>query len=94
MLRNMGERGLLEQFPAVVVGKPKAWEREVDQSEQWRAAFRAEQYAAVLRALDDYAPDALAVLGPDLGHTDPQVVLPYGGVMTVDGPGLRITVSY
>ena len=32
MLRNMGERGLLEQFPAVVVGKPKAWEREVDQS--------------------------------------------------------------
>ena len=28
MLRNAGERGLLEQFPAIVVAKPKAWNIE------------------------------------------------------------------
>ena len=28
MLRNAGERGLLAQFPAVVVAKPKAWDQD------------------------------------------------------------------
>lgn len=30
----------------------------------------------------------------DLGHTDPQVVVPYGGTVRVDGPARRITVTY
>ena len=94
MLRNMGERGLLTQFPAIVVGKPKAWDREIGQPESIRAAFRADQYAAVHRAVREYQPGALVVCGPDFGHTDPQHVLPYGGQITVDGPRRRITVTY
>jgi muramoyltetrapeptide carboxypeptidase LdcA involved in peptidoglycan recycling len=94
MLRNAGERGLLQQFPAIVVAKPKAWDRDTDQSETQRAQYRAAQEAAVLRALSQYHADAMVVFGPDFGHTDPQYVLPYGGVMTVDGPGRRLTVSY
>jgi muramoyltetrapeptide carboxypeptidase LdcA involved in peptidoglycan recycling len=94
MLRNMGERGLLAQFPAIVVAKPKAWDSEIDQPEPVRAEFRAEQYAAVLRAVGEYDPAALVVCGPDFGHTDPQYVLPYGGEMTVDGVHRRITVTY
>lgn len=94
MLRNMGERGLLAQFPAVVVAKPQAWDVEVDQPEPVRAAFRVDQYAAVLRAVDDYNPDALVLCGPDFGHTDPQHVMPYGGRATIDGPRRRLTVTY
>jgi muramoyltetrapeptide carboxypeptidase LdcA involved in peptidoglycan recycling len=94
MLRNAGERGLLAQFPAIVVAKPKAWARETDPDETERAEFRAEQYRAVLRAAAHYNPDAMVVCGPDFGHTDPQVVLPYGGPMTVDGPNRRITTTY
>lgn len=94
MLRNAGERGLLQQFPGVVVAKPKAWDRETDQSPEQRADFREAQRSAVLRALAAYNPDAMVVFGPDFGHTDPQYVLPYGGVMTVDGPARRITVDY
>jgi muramoyltetrapeptide carboxypeptidase LdcA involved in peptidoglycan recycling len=49
---------------------------------------------AVLRALAAYAPDTMAVFDVDLGHTDPQLVIPYGGSVTVDGPARRITVTY
>lgn len=93
MMRNLGERGLLGACSAVVWGKPKAWSREAGQSLAERAVYRREQYDAVLRATAAYGP-AVVVFGPDLGHTDPQVVVPYGGLMTVDVPARRITLEY
>ncbi|MGW4380190.1 S66 family peptidase [Kitasatospora sp. NPDC004531] len=94
MLRNLGERGLLRQFPAVLVGRAMAWSFEQPNDAEQRATYRAEQRAAVLRALDAYAPDAMAVFDVDLGHTEPQQVIPYGGLIRVDGPARRITVTY
>ncbi len=94
MLRNFGERGLLAQFGAVVVAKAKAWHGHAPLALPQRTAFRADQEAAVLRALAIYNPHAIFVYGPDFGHTDPQYVLPYGGLMTVDGPAQRISVRY
>jgi len=94
MLRDAGERGLLAQFPAVVFAKAKAWHSHAPLSEAERSDFRAEQEAAVLRALAVYNPEAMFVYGPDFGHTDPQYVLPYGGAMTVDGLTRRISVRY
>jgi muramoyltetrapeptide carboxypeptidase LdcA involved in peptidoglycan recycling len=94
MLRNFGERGLLEQFPAVVVAKPKSWNSSTPLDEAQRVRFRSEQRGAVLRALDCYNPDALVVLGADFGHTDPQYIVPYGGVMNVNGPEETISMTY
>jgi muramoyltetrapeptide carboxypeptidase LdcA involved in peptidoglycan recycling len=94
MLRNAGERGLLEQFPAVVVGRPKATSIERPVPAADRQPYRDDQRAAVLDALGRYSPAAMAVFDVDLGHTDPQWVLPYGGRMTVDGPGRRIVAHY
>lgn len=94
MLRNVGERGLLEQFSAVVFAKAKAWHTHAPLGPAKRTAFRVEQETAVLRALDLYNRDAVFVYGPDFGHTDPQWVVPYGGVMTVDGLARRISVQY
>ncbi len=94
MLRNAGERGLLEQFPAVLVGTAKGTSLADRRPPEERQTYRDEQRAAVLRALDEYNPAAMAVLGVDFGHTDPQYVLPYGGRVTVDGPGRRIIAHY
>jgi muramoyltetrapeptide carboxypeptidase LdcA involved in peptidoglycan recycling len=94
MLRNAGERGLLEQFDAIVVAKPKAWHHSHRTDESERARFREDQRAPILRALDYYNPGAILVFGPDFGHTDPQYVLPYGGQVTVNGPGRQLLVSY
>ncbi|WP_042383518.1 S66 family peptidase [Streptacidiphilus melanogenes] len=94
VLRSMGERGLLRRFPALLMGRAKAWnfDRRLDAGQ--RAAYRREQREAVLRALAEYAPDTMAVLDVDFGHTDPQLVLPYGGLLTVDGPAREITAHY
>ncbi|MFD8481092.1 S66 peptidase family protein [Kitasatospora sp. NPDC059673] len=94
ILRNLGERGLLRQFPALLFGRAMAWSFEQPNNAEQRAQYRAEQRDAVLRALDVYAPDTMAVFDVDLGHTQPQQVVPYGGLIRVDGPARRITVTY
>jgi muramoyltetrapeptide carboxypeptidase LdcA involved in peptidoglycan recycling len=93
-LRNMGERGLLEQFPAIVMGLAKAGGFMNPTSADKRVRYRAQQRDAVLRAVADYNPGAVVVFNVDFGHTDPQWVLPYGGRMTVDGPARRIIAHY
>ncbi|WP_405010623.1 S66 peptidase family protein [Kitasatospora sp. NBC_01539] len=94
ILRNMGERGLLARFPALLMGRAKAWSFDRRHTPEEREAHRTGQREAVLRALAAYAPDTMAVFDVDLGHTDPQVVIPYGGLIRVDGPARRITVTY
>ena len=94
ILRNMGERGLLRQFPALLMGRAKAWSFEARNDAGQRAAYRKAQHQAVLRAVSEYAPDTVVVLDVDIGHTDPQLVIPFGGSVTVDGPAQKITVTY
>ena len=99
-LRHLGERGLLEQFEAVVVARARA----SDDAERFagrrspaddeRHRYRADQEDAVLRAVEEYRPGTMVVVGVDFGHTSPQWVLPYGGTLTVDGPGRRIVARY
>ncbi|HEY2507733.1 MAG TPA: S66 peptidase family protein [Streptosporangiaceae bacterium] len=94
MLRNVGERGLLAQFPAVIVGLAKASSLGAHRDLADRATYRDDQRGAVMRAFEAYNPDAMIVFNVDIGHTDPQWVLPYGGLVTVDGPARRITAHY
>lgn len=94
MLRNAGERGLLEQFPAVLVATAKAAFRGNPASAEERSRYRDEQREAILKALAVYNPAAMAVFGIDFGHTSPQWILPYGGRMTVDGPNRTITAHF
>lgn len=93
-LRNFGERGLLARFDAVLWGRPKTWALDRQTTPDEGAAYRTSQYAAVARALAEYNPSALLVTGLDIGHTDPQVVLPYGGNVSIDPAAERITVTY
>jgi muramoyltetrapeptide carboxypeptidase LdcA involved in peptidoglycan recycling len=93
-LRSAGERGLLAHFPAVLVGRAKATFFAKPRPPAERPRYRAEQREAVLRAIGDYNPSAMIVFDVDFGHTDPQWVLPYGGELTVDGPGRRIVAHY
>ncbi len=99
-LRHLGERGLLEQFEAVVVARARATddaERLAGRrapSDDERRRYRADQEDAVLRAVEAYRPGTMVVVGVDFGHTSPQWVLPYGGTLTVDGLARRIVARY
>lgn len=93
-LRNMGERGLLRRFSALLMGRAKTWSFEHPNSPEEAARYAVEQREAVLRAMRVYAPDTTIVFDVDFGHTDPQLVIPYGGTVRVDGPARRIFVTY
>ena len=94
ILRAIGERGLLSAASAVLFGRPKAWALDHRTSPEQKSAYVRDQREAVLRAMDEYAPDTMAVLDVDFGHTDPQLVIPNGGQIRVDGVARRITVRY
>ncbi|WP_093637479.1 hypothetical protein [Streptomyces sp. 2224.1] len=94
ILRSMGERGLLKEFPALLMGRAKSWSFDNPLTAPEKAHFRSQQREAVLRALHEYAPDTMAVFDIELGHTDPQVVIPVGGRIRVDGPARRVVVTY
>jgi muramoyltetrapeptide carboxypeptidase LdcA involved in peptidoglycan recycling len=94
VLLGLGERGMLEQFAAVLVARPKAWSFESPNEPGQKQRFVDDQAAAVLRVLGEYNPSAPVVMGVDIGHTDPQQVIPNGGTVTVDGVGRRVVVQY
>ncbi|HEX5569437.1 MAG TPA: S66 peptidase family protein [Streptomyces sp.] len=94
MLRNLGERGLLAGFPAVLVGRPKAWSFERRNTPEQKRAYVEAQHAAVLRAFAEYNPEAVIVFDLDIGHTDPNQVIPYGGLARVNAVEQTISVRY
>jgi muramoyltetrapeptide carboxypeptidase LdcA involved in peptidoglycan recycling len=94
ILRGLGERGLLGPFAAVLVGRPKASNLERPLRADEKAAFRRDQRAAVQRGFDEYGSSPLIVYDVDFGHTDPQLVIPIGGSVRVDGRARRIVVTY
>lgn len=75
-------------------GRAKAWPFGQPNNAESKRRYAVEQRQAVLRALAAYAPQTMAVFDVDFGHTDPQWVIPYGGLVSVDGPARRITVTY
>ena len=93
VLMCMGERGLLQRFAAIVWGRPKAWSH-ARQNAGGQGAVRGGAAGAVLAAAAEYHPSVPLVFGVDLGHTDPQYVVPSGGAITVDGARRRIEVRY
>lgn len=94
VLMCMGERGLLQQFTAVMMARPKAWTFEQPNEGAARTAYVDAQRAAVLAVMAEYSPDVPVVLGIDSGHTDPQLTLPLGGDVRVDPRAGTISVRH
>jgi muramoyltetrapeptide carboxypeptidase LdcA involved in peptidoglycan recycling len=94
MLRNLGERGILSVARALLWARPPVGTREDPRTVEEGVALRAAYREAVLRAVADYNPELVVALDVDFGHTSPQLVLPYGGQVTVDGERQRITAHF
>ncbi len=93
-LRNLGERGLLGAASALLWGRPMVSDRDHPRTVDEASRMRAEYRAQVLRVVAGYNPDLVVVLDVDLGHTSPQWVLPYGGLVTVDAIARTITAHF
>lgn len=90
-LRSMGERGLLQRFAGVLVGRPRTRSVIEEPSPAERAQYRVDQREAILNQLDRYNPDATAVFDLDFGHTNPNAPIPVGGHVTIDPESETIT---
>jgi muramoyltetrapeptide carboxypeptidase LdcA involved in peptidoglycan recycling len=92
-LMAMGERGLLERFDAVLVGRPPTRSHTRGPPGGNRDAYRATVYDAIAEQVARYNPDAPVVMGLDWGHTNPVAPLPLGREVTVDPAAERVVVE-
>jgi len=90
VLIGMGERGLLERFAGVLVGRAKARNLSEDPGPEARAAYRERQRETVTEVVEEYNPDAPVVLDVDFGHTAPVVPIPVGARVEIDPERERI----
>lgn len=92
-LMCMGERGLLERFAAVLVGRAPGRSFIDEPPRAKRDAYRTRVYDAIIEQVERYNPDAPVVLGLDWGHTTPIAPLPIGHPVTVDPERETIVVE-
>lgn len=94
LLRGMGERGWFDRFQAVLVGRPKAWERDKQNTAEQKAEYRQVQRETVLNSIRHYNQTIPVIQNVDFGHSDPQIILPNGGVVSVDTTKRKILLNY
>ncbi len=94
VLMCLGERGLLQRFAGLLMGRARGWRFGTGNDEEFRDTYVREQREAVLEAMAEYHPDVPVVLDVDFGHTDPQLVLPHGGEVRIDPAAKSVSVRY
>jgi muramoyltetrapeptide carboxypeptidase LdcA involved in peptidoglycan recycling len=94
LLTALGERGWLQRFTAILVGRPQAWDRAKPNPPAVRAAYRQAQRQAIVAAVRAYAPAIPIVMNLDFGHTDPQLIVPSGGQARVLGSTRQVFWTY
>ncbi len=94
LLTGFGERGWLDSFKAVLVGRPKAWDFDQQNDAKTKAEYRAAQQQAILKAIRAYNSEIPVVQNLDFGHTDPQLALPFGGKARLVSSEQSIYFSY
>lgn len=88
----LAELKLLSRFKAILVGYPKAQSLNKYPPEG-REAFILNQQNAVINALKDYNSSIPVVFNMNFGHTDPQMIIPNGGLVSIDGKKQTIKFS-
>lgn len=83
-LMSLGERGLLEGFDGVIVGRPATETWRESRSDDQREAFRRQQRETITEWVGRYNPEAPIVFDLDFGHTDPTAPIPIGSMAHLD----------
>lgn len=94
LLTGFGERGWLDKFQAVLVGRPKAWNPDKQKTAAEKAAYSEKQRKTVVDTIRFYNQDIPIVQNLDFGHTDPQVMLPSGHTVRMQAAQHKIFLQY
>lgn len=94
LLIGFGERGWFDDFAAVFVGRPKAWEFDKQNDAVAKLAYKKTQRETVLNTIREYSKTIPIIQNLDFGHTDPQISLPMGRKARIDAKNQKIYLSY
>ncbi len=92
--RALGERGILERVKAILVGRPKAWEFNKQQSTAEKDIYRQTQREIIVKAVRIYNKNVPIIQNVDFGHTNPQIALPYGQKIRIDSMTRKIFANF
>ena len=94
LLTGFGERGWLDSFQAVMIGRPKAWEYDKQNNTKQKAEYCQMQRETVVRIVREYNKIITIIQNIDFGHTDPQIALPMGNVARISSKDKSVFLSY
>ncbi len=92
--RALGERGILGRVKGILVGRPKAWEFDKQNTVAQKAQYRQEQRDAIFRVVRTYNKVVPVIQNMDFGHTDPQIPMPYGKKVRIDSTAKKIFAEF
>jgi muramoyltetrapeptide carboxypeptidase LdcA involved in peptidoglycan recycling len=94
VLRALGERGILQNISALLIGRAKAWEFHTQNSDSEKANYRQEQQATILNTFRKYNNVVPVIQNMNFGHTDPQIPMPYGSTIRIDCTHRKIWATF
>ena len=94
VFRALGERGILERVQGVLVGRAKAWEFDKPNTSEQKEKYLKQQQETVYRAVRQYNTEIPVIQNMNFGHADPQIPMPYGNKVRIDGVNKRIFAQF
>lgn len=94
VLRALGERGILKNIKGLLIGRPKAWEFDKQNSDEQKEEYKKGQREMVLEIVRKYNQNIPIVQNLDIGHTSPQICLPVGKKIVIDSINKIIKVEF
>ncbi len=76
VFRALGERGYLGNVKGLLMGRPKAWEFDRQNSDEEKDIYKRKQREMVLEVVRRYNRDIPIIQNMDFGHTAPQICMP------------------
>ncbi len=89
----LAERNILRRLKAILVGLPKTQFMHMLPPEG-RGHYVTNQREAIQQALQDYNANLPVVFNLNFGHTDPQIVVPNGGLVHINCKDKTIAITY
>lgn len=94
VFRALGERGILERIKGIIIGRPQAWYFDKQFNFNERQEYRKKQRQTITEIARKYNTNIPIVQNMDFGHTNPQIPMPYGGTVRIDGEKKKIFAEF
>ena len=78
----------------MLIGRPKAWEFDKQNSAEEKALYCMAQRATILKAVRLYNSEIPVVQNMNFGHTDPQVPMPYGNRVRIEVVDKKVFATF